>query len=528
MPHLVSSQLQSEPRDGEAQLLAELVRLSPATLLLAESGSDKSTFLERSVMPLLASSAAAQSEICVLFDLWTDWPLPALLARIRGAMPALDQSSVEAESTSLAVALARWQASLGATFIVVLDCFEEHLKARDRPGAPELEDELVEVLTLRELRAHFVIAVDEDAAPLLEPLKARVPCFGDAVIRLPGPSVHADPQAQLDLTGHGTKREPFIGSAPPVDTATAGGIAAVDEEPPAVQQTPPARDLFGIAEPAVASFRRLRERASARVDSRESLAASANSVREPDAVLASTALASTAAATSESSADVALSPQRYLPLIAWAVLALLVVSGTGLLLMSWQRKLPAPEGAHEIVASSLPTDTGTTAPPAAIHVPVTTEPASTKAAPVASPADNRVARPIVRNDASRVRTATAHPVKKPAARAGPVPRPMTLVYVHVRSEAQRARAEQLIQPLATRGVRVTGIRVVSAGPRAAQMRFFHADEANEAARVARVLREVGLPQANVKRVRGSEKRATPRQYELWLAPDSASRSRQRR
>src|SRR5215831_12981792 len=103
MPHLVSSQLESEPRDREAQLLAELVRLSPAMLLLAESGSDKSAFLEQSVMPLLASSAAAQSEICVLFDLWIDWPLPALLARIRGAIPALDQSSAEAPPASLAV-----------------------------------------------------------------------------------------------------------------------------------------------------------------------------------------------------------------------------------------------------------------------------------------------------------------------------------------------------------------------------------------------------------------------------------------
>ena len=519
MPQLVSSQLQSEPRDREAQLLAELVRLSPATLLLAESGSDKSTFLEQTVMPLLASSAAAQSEICVLFDLWTDWPLPALLARIRDAIPALDQSSAEAPPTSLAVTLARWQANLGATFIVVLDCFEEHLTGRDRPGASELEDELVDVLTAHELRAHFVIAVDEDAAPLLEPLRARIPGFGDAVIRLPGPSVHAAPQAELDLTGHGAKREPFIGSAPPLGTAAAVGTAAVDEEAPPVRQTPPARDLFGIAGPAVASFRRFRERAAARV---ESLAAPANRVREPREMLASTE-----AATSESSADTLLSPQRRLPRIAWAVLGLLIVSAMGLLL-SWQRKLPAPEGAHELVASSLPKDVGTTAPPVTITPPVTTAPASTEAAPVASPAEHRFARPIARNDLARARAATANPANKQAARAGPVPRPMTLVYVHVRSEAQRAWAEQLVRPLATRGVRVTGIRVVSAGPRAAQMRFFRPGEANEAARVARVLHEVGLPQANVTRVRGSEKRATPRQYELWLAPETASRSRQRR
>jgi hypothetical protein len=90
------------------------------------------------------------------------------------------------------------------------------------------------------------------------------------------------------------------------------------------------------------------------------------------------------------------------------------------------------------------------------------------------------------------------------------------VYVHVRSESQRAWAEQLVQPLAKRGIRVTGIRVVNAGPGNADLRYFRPQEAGDAARVARALREVGVPAPRVKRVSGFEWRSKPGQFELWL------------
>jgi len=61
-----------------------------------------------------------------------------------------------------------------------------------------------------------------------------------------------------------------------------------------------------------------------------------------------------------------------------------------------------------------------------------------------------------------------------AAFAGP------FLYIHVRNEEQRAQAERLIEPLAKRGVRVTGIKLVRFGPSVTDLRYFRADERNEA------------------------------------------------
>ncbi|HZN26956.1 MAG TPA: hypothetical protein VFB75_22215, partial [Burkholderiales bacterium] len=118
--------------------------------------------------------------------------------------------------------------------------------------------------------------------------------------------------------------------------------------------------------------------------------------------------------------------------------------------------------------------------------------------------------------------------KTPASPAATAPRPITTLLVHVRSDAQRKWAEQLVQPLARRGIRVTGIRVVNAGPGETDLRYFHPQEAGEAARIARALRDVGVPPPRVKRVAGYESRSTPRQYELWLTPGTPKPPKQRR
>ena len=91
-----------------------------------------------------------------------------------------------------------------------------------------------------------------------------------------------------------------------------------------------------------------------------------------------------------------------------------------------------------------------------------------------------------------------------------------MLYIHVRSEAQRASAERMIAPLASRGIRVTGIKVVSFGPAAPDLRYFRSAERGEAIKVARALRDVGVPAQRLHQVNGYEGRATQRQFELWL------------
>jgi hypothetical protein len=477
MLQAVSSEAVPESREREARLLADLVRLSPSTLLLAESGSDKSSFLAESVMPLLATSAAGQTEICVLFDSWATEPLPALLAQIRRAIPVLDKRSAadDVPSTSLVATLARWQSALGATFIVILDRFEEHLADRGRPGGPEFEDELVRVLGTPELHTHFVVALDDDAAPRLESLRERIPGFGDTVIRLPPPTKWMAPAQPDVLAGEAAKHEPLVGSVPPEDL-TPSVTDVADFETPV---SPEALGVSGV------------RRAANEDDARP-----AEAVREP--------VPAEPAATSVR-----------LPRAAWGVLALLVVSVLGLLLLTiWQPK-PRPV---DTASQALPRPVA--APTPTPSMPDTSTSLSMRELPP-SPADDQVPLPLIRKEVPRAEVASTRPPKTATTRAAPVPRPISMVYIHVRSESQRAWAEQLIQPLARRGVRVTGIRVVSTGPGETDLRYFRRQEAAEAARVARALRDVGVPQPRVKHVAGLESRATPRQYELWVPPASS-------
>ena len=88
----------------------------------------------------------------------------------------------------------------------------------------------------------------------------------------------------------------------------------------------------------------------------------------------------------------------------------------------------------------------------------------------------------------------------------------------MRNAAQRAKAERLVKPLAAQGIRVSGIKLIDTGPAATDLRYFYSGDAQNTAQVVRVLRKLGLSAVQVKHIAGHESRATPRQYELWLAP----------
>jgi hypothetical protein len=96
----------------------------------------------------------------------------------------------------------------------------------------------------------------------------------------------------------------------------------------------------------------------------------------------------------------------------------------------------------------------------------------------------------------------------------PVP-PAPLLYIHVRSDAQRAYAEHMIEPLARQGIRVSGIKVVSVGPPVSDLRYFRSADRAEALRINRALDVVGAPAQRLKYIARAEE-APERQYELWL------------
>nr|WP_217344662.1 hypothetical protein [Noviherbaspirillum sp. L7-7A]MBV0878831.1 hypothetical protein [Noviherbaspirillum sp. L7-7A] len=96
---------------------------------------------------------------------------------------------------------------------------------------------------------------------------------------------------------------------------------------------------------------------------------------------------------------------------------------------------------------------------------------------------------------------------------------MPSVYIHVLDENAREKARLLAPELERRGIALAGIRIVSDGPRASDLRYFRPSEKAEAMRVQAALLSLGLPARQLKRISGFETSAVPRQYELWLAAD---------
>lgn len=96
---------------------------------------------------------------------------------------------------------------------------------------------------------------------------------------------------------------------------------------------------------------------------------------------------------------------------------------------------------------------------------------------------------------------------------------MPSVYIHVLDENAREKARLMAPELEKKGIALAGIRIVSDGPRASDLRYFRSSEKEEAIRVQAALLSLGLPARRLKRISGFETSAVPRQYELWLAAD---------
>lgn len=123
------------------------------------------------------------------------------------------------------------------------------------------------------------------------------------------------------------------------------------------------------------------------------------------------------------------------------------------------------------------------------------------------------------------------PAAAPSAPAGmratPAPAPSTAaqimgmpsVYIHVLNDSAREQARLLAPELERRGIALAGIKVVGAGPRSSDLRYFRPSEREEAMRVQAALLSLGLPAQRLKSIGGFETSAVPRQYELWLVSD---------
>lgn len=93
-----------------------------------------------------------------------------------------------------------------------------------------------------------------------------------------------------------------------------------------------------------------------------------------------------------------------------------------------------------------------------------------------------------------------------------------MVFLHIRSESQRAKAREIERRLARMGIVVSGIRLDESGPLRTDLRYFRSAERDEANYLGTALGRMGAAPARVSFVPGHEANAARRHYELWFAP----------
>jgi len=221
------------PLAQEARLLVALLRSSRLSLLFGEPGSDKSAFLQSSLLPLFQrrtadrqvsappretgvvvpfpdrrqrnGAARRKREVVLVFDDWSGTPLAALHAGLRRAARPTE-STAPVTPVRLIDSVNALGECFDLHFIVLLDRFEEFLRLPpQRDGVTEFIDDLVEALNAPQLAASFLLSLNEDARPALAGLRRRIPGFDDFSLKLPGVAAVKPPPI----------------SAPPAEVATA-------------------------------------------------------------------------------------------------------------------------------------------------------------------------------------------------------------------------------------------------------------------------------------------------------------------
>lgn len=259
-------------RDREAGQLAELMRNSRLTLLHAELGLGRTELLTGGLLPLLrrrASDAVGDedresrvvipfsdrrtrragrpstrvAERVVFFDGWSAEPLTALRAAVLASLPA--DASTYARSSRLAPMLGELSRRFDAHFLVILDSFERFWHpALPLDEAEAFVDQLIEAVEANDLRAHFLLSIDDPADPRLDGLRQRIDGFGRSALHL----LRWDSRATVAPPAAGTLALPVLRDAlaPPLALPAAplpvapAALRPSNVAPPTIGQGPAA------------------------------------------------------------------------------------------------------------------------------------------------------------------------------------------------------------------------------------------------------------------------------------------------
>lgn len=263
----------------EARLLVALLRSARLSLLFSEPGSEKSAFLQSSLLPLLQRRAEDQPppapvretgvvvpfpdrrarngsvrrkrEVVVLFDDWSGPPLPALHASLWRAA-ASTAPEMHAAAPPLTDDIHALSERFDLQFIVILDRFEAFLRLpAQREGITEFTDALVEALNAAALPVSFLLSMDEAARPALAGLRRHVPGFDDFSLKLPG-VVAATKPPPIAAPIEDAPAPPAAAAAAPARRAARH--ASAESTPPAIKPPTPVRapiktqDVYALIE----------------------------------------------------------------------------------------------------------------------------------------------------------------------------------------------------------------------------------------------------------------------------------------
>jgi TRAP-type uncharacterized transport system substrate-binding protein len=241
-------------REREADLLAELLRISRVTILSGEPGSGKTTLLKQGVLPLLrrrqtdraapahresqvvvpfadrrSRQARAVAEVAVYFDSWGEQPLAALEARLVESLP-LGRNIPAGSRGSLHESLLARSREQRLRFLIIFDGFEHYLAAdRESAAMREFSAQFTRIANDQAIPANFLIALPDETDAALEHYRAAISGFGDARLRLP--PLHRRPERGIPLRWPRAEgvRAPDVGAEPDravePDVATTGSLS---------------------------------------------------------------------------------------------------------------------------------------------------------------------------------------------------------------------------------------------------------------------------------------------------------------
>lgn len=494
-----------QTRDGTFSALVRTMSAEPLTILIGPSGEAMSRFARAAAIACAGLRNRPASDSCgdvvVIFDQWSGNPLAALGDAVAAAVDSATGRLItrpHPDPRSLADLLTRWGERFGANFIIVLDQYERNLAAEPLNARnARFSEQLADAVAQASAYARFLIVVGEQGEPALVRLTTRLASPCNSVLRLAGaPAMTRRPQTgapNADAPTSATKdsREPLPnGFSPladePVDLSVTQAVLRRREKRKSMarwRNAGLAAVLLIVLAAGVATYQRMQ-------------------VPDPGARLART-----------------LDPQQ-IPAIALQV----PPGGPPPAALPGPPKPAAAQFAPP-ESSGLPAQvTAQRAAPPAPSPPVA------QAEPEAAPAPSAVPAPAIETPPPeppkpdptpptfRIDAPPGPPVPARVARSVANPEDEPMVFIHIRSESQRAQARDLASGLARLNIVVTGTAVEERGPLRGNLRYYRSGERDEANYLGRALSRMGAPQLRITQVAGYERVAVPRHFELWLPP----------